>query len=155
MIVVDSREKRPLPIGGRTTTGTLKFGDYTVEGLRHWTAVEYKSGTDWAGCCYTVKSRERLYKQLCRLRDNVRHPLLVVQEPPSEAVLQRYMRSSRTRRRGELYDYAYHYSTIVPIQIAATPKHAARLVEAWLGALRCKNCGDMGVVCKCGMKQEI
>jgi ERCC4-type nuclease len=72
IVVVDTREKQPLPlyanhsnwIGGEGR-GTMKTGDYTVEGMEGLLALERKNLTDLAAC--TVYYRERFLATCARL----------------------------------------------------------------------------------------
>ncbi len=72
-IVVDSREQLPFSFKGHTcyegttvTTGTLNTGDYSLEGLTSFVAVERKSLPDLVMCL--GKERERFVRELERGR---------------------------------------------------------------------------------------
>jgi len=86
-IVVDSREKKPLPISYPIVRAALKYGDYAVQGREGVVAIEWKSAWDWVSCCRSKANRARLERQVKDLVDNVRCPLLVVELPPPEYVV--------------------------------------------------------------------
>ena len=87
-IIVDTREQDPLvpwrkrgengPIPLETVRGTLATGDYSVEGLEDWVAVERKSREDLYGTLFGVsgdtalgearENQERFRRELERLR---------------------------------------------------------------------------------------
>jgi DNA excision repair protein ERCC-4 len=67
VIVVDSREQRPLEFTLPTERGTLQTGDYSIRGLEHFVAIERKSVNDLVNCLMG-KQRERFERELSRGR---------------------------------------------------------------------------------------
>jgi len=67
-IVVDTREQAPFPFpeGVETIKGTLKTGDYSIEGLTNLVCVERKSLQDMVGCC--GQHRDRFKNELHRMQ---------------------------------------------------------------------------------------
>lgn len=71
-IVIDTREQKPYGgIRGRfdhpSKKGTLKTGDYSIEGYEDRFAVERKSLDDWVGS--TTQGRERFEREMVRLSE--------------------------------------------------------------------------------------
>jgi len=66
-IIIDSREQAPFvfPEGVESVVGTLKTGDYSIEGLTNLVCVERKSLQDMVGCC--GQHRERFNNELHRM----------------------------------------------------------------------------------------
>ena len=78
VIVVDTREQRPLPFARmRTQTATLPVGDYSILGAETLFAVERKSVADLVSCCMG-ENRERFERELHRLRGYGFKRLLIV-----------------------------------------------------------------------------
>jgi hypothetical protein len=72
IVIVDTREKEPLPIYEKHPNwiagerrGTLKTGDYTVEGMGSVLCLEHKSLPDLVAC--TVSYRQRFIDSCHRL----------------------------------------------------------------------------------------
>lgn len=72
VVIVDTREKEPLPIYGNHPNwiagerrGTLKTGDYTVEGMETLLCLERKSLADIVACA--VSDRKRFLKVCSRI----------------------------------------------------------------------------------------
>ena len=86
-LVIDTREKQPILWVPESVRKCLKYGDYALEGKEGIAAVELKQKWDWVSCLHNRAGRNRLERQLARLVENVRHPLLIVLEPPPEDVI--------------------------------------------------------------------
>lgn len=64
--VVDTREQLPFDLAPlRMISGTLAAGDYSVQGLENYVAIERKSLADLVSCCGA--ERERFERELQRL----------------------------------------------------------------------------------------
>jgi DNA excision repair protein ERCC-4 len=89
MIVIDTREQRPLIFGGdvQTVSGTLETGDYSVAGMEEQVTVERKSLPDLVMC--VSWERDRFWRELDRM---ARMPMaaIMVEAPLSAAVRWQY-----------------------------------------------------------------
>ena len=67
-IIIDSREQTPFkfPEGIETVRGSLRTGDYSIEGLTNMVIVERKSLQDIVGCC--GQHRDRFKNELHRMQ---------------------------------------------------------------------------------------
>lgn len=76
-IVVDTREQRPWDFGSDlicrlmggpliSVRGTLPTGDYSVQGLEGFCAIERKSLPDFVACC--TRERDRFKAEMARLK---------------------------------------------------------------------------------------
>jgi DNA excision repair protein ERCC-4 len=65
-VICDTREQRPFDlIPMNVVRGTLQTGDYSVQGLEHFIALERKSLQDLIGCIGS--DRERFEKEIQRM----------------------------------------------------------------------------------------
>jgi ERCC4-type nuclease len=85
VIVIDSREQRPLTFGAAQETRrvALRSGDYSVAGLVDRVAIERKSLADLYNC--VGWSRERFERELARL-SALRYAALVVEGTMAEVL---------------------------------------------------------------------
>lgn len=93
-IVVDTREQDPyeFPIAVR---GTLKQGDYSLEGLQHVVVVERKSLPDLVSSL--MQGRKRFRREMERLQESVRWPWLVVESSLSAIAAGNYRSEANPR----------------------------------------------------------
>lgn len=102
-IIVDSREQRPFlmeDLGFKVKIGTLKTGDYTVEGLEKKITVERKSLPDLLSC--VGSNRVRFEKELKRMLAFESSCVIV-------SALEQ-----------EIFKGNWHYSKIVPKQVVGS-----------------------------------
>jgi len=75
---VDTREQTPWEFGDQEILRTkLDQGDYSLEGLEHLVSIERKSLPDLAGSI--TKGRDRFMREIERLRDLVRWPIIYIE----------------------------------------------------------------------------
>lgn len=128
VIVVDSREKKPLPISRLPVVkGTLLTGDYGTLGVESLLTIERKSLDDLAGCC-TGMNRARFERELCRLRGYSFARLLIIGDQRDLASGNYH---SKIRPASVLATLAAFEVRYIPIVYAETPTIGARLVEKW------------------------
>lgn len=75
VVVVDTREQLPLALPN-SRRGTLRVGDYSLEGMEEVVAVERKSLADLFGCI--GRERERFERELEKLA-KLPYPALVIE----------------------------------------------------------------------------
>lgn len=142
VIVVDSREQRPLPLQSvidrhrlpfEIRRGTLRTADYSILGLEHLCLVERKSVSDLAGV--VGHGRERFERELARLRDETRAAFLVVEGSASDILLHRHLghRIHASHVFGSLAAWSLDYG--VHTVIAGSPLAAAEYVVRLFGAV--------------------
>lgn len=85
-IKIDSREQRPYEFKN-TEVGTLQTGDYSIQGLENYIAIERKELNDLIGCLTT--GRERFKRELYRGRA-LEYFALVVEASLSDIVSGKY-----------------------------------------------------------------
>lgn len=93
-VLVDTREKpghcwfEQALADGSARRATLPTADYTVEGLEHVVLVERKSLGDLVACC--GYARARFERELKRLADETRLPVLCIEAVVAEVELHHY-----------------------------------------------------------------
>jgi ERCC4-type nuclease len=130
VIVVDSREQDPLKFTRLQAVERALFtGDYSICGLESQFAVERKSLDDIANCCLS-SNRDRLERELCRLR-GYRFKRLLIVGSRAEIIAQRY--HSRIAPKAVLATLgAFEVRYDLPIVFTGTPEEAATAIERWV-----------------------
>jgi ERCC4-type nuclease len=130
IILVDSREQAPLPVGRYlpTLTAGLQTGDYSLLGFEHDFAVERKSIADLTGSLVGV-NRERFERELHRLRGFRFKRLLVVGDP--EDIQKHRYRSKIPPKSVFATLAAYEMRFDLPVIWQPGELEAARLVARW------------------------
>jgi ERCC4-type nuclease len=132
IIRADSREQLPLRFKRLRCVydQTLSEGDYQILGVKGF-AVERKGSLDeLAGNC-VGQSRERLEKELFRLRPYRFKRLLIVGAVCDEDILCYRYRSAISPKcvLGSLYAWQARFD--IPFVLTSTPEKASRLLELW------------------------
>jgi ERCC4-type nuclease len=74
--IIDSREQLPYDLAPmRAKAGTLAAGDYSIDALEDYIAIERKSLTDFLACCGV--ERERFTREIQRLRSYETRAIIV------------------------------------------------------------------------------
>lgn len=80
-IIIDTREKCPVIADTQYNVPmvrkTLRYGDYSVQGLERFIAIERKSTGDFLTCL--GKRRKNFNAQIGRLQEHVKRPFLLVE----------------------------------------------------------------------------
>lgn len=88
-IVIDTREQLPWNFApNRTVRAALGQGDYSLEGLQHFVAIERKSINDLVGSL--TAGRDRFKRELLRMRSLVAHPWILVECTLDDIAERRY-----------------------------------------------------------------
>jgi ERCC4-type nuclease len=128
-IIIDSREQVPLCFSRlQAVPGTLYTGDYSIAGLQDSFAIERKSISDLANCC-TGENRERLERELLRLRGYRFRRLLVVGTREDIAAGRYHSRIAPKAILATLGAFEVRYR--IPVVHVPTPEAAAREIERW------------------------
>lgn len=128
VIVVDSREKKPLPFAHfPTERATLYTGDYSARGLEGSFCIERKSLADLVGSL--THDRDRFTRELERMRGYAFRRLLVIGSR-SEVEAHAYRgKATPAAILGSLWAFEIRYG--VPVVFAQTPEEGAEQVERW------------------------
>jgi ERCC4-type nuclease len=132
VIVIDSREQRPLDFGPgvQTVRAALAAGDYSILGLEHQVAVERKSLGDLLSSI--THERERFERELRILRP-YRFKAIVIESTWAAILMKQYSRRvSPMAVVGTLAAYAIRYG--VNVLMAEDHDTAALLVHRMLAA---------------------
>jgi len=129
VIVIDSREQKPLPFERlKTEIGTLAVGDYSVWGLEGLFSIERKSIDDLAKCC-VGQNRDRVERELAKLRGYRFKRLLV---GGSEEDIFRCRYHSSIEPKSVLATLAaWEVRFDVSVVFIACPRLAGRKIESW------------------------
>lgn len=129
VVVVDNREKMPLPIRRlQTVRGTLQTGDYSAQGAEHLISIERKSLPDAVQSC--IHERARFEAELHRLRGFHFARLLIIGRR-DDLVAGRYRSKVNPKSiLNSLHAFEARYN--VPAVWADTPAAGASLVECWV-----------------------
>ncbi len=128
VIVIDTREQTPLPIGHlKSVPGTLTSGDYSVSGFENRFSVERKSLPDLIASL--TSERERFERECHRLRGYTFARLLIVGDCARLADLLKRRKTGLRSIIGSLGAIEARFS--LPVVWAATPEAAAQRVENW------------------------
>ena len=129
VIVIDSREQRPLAFSTPTMRGTLVTGDYSLGGLERFVAIERKSPDDLVACL-KGKERERFERECSRLR-GLDYGALVVECDLAALADGRYR--SRMEPKAVIQSImAFSVRYRLPVFFTQDRAHAARVVESLL-----------------------
>jgi ERCC4-type nuclease len=123
-ILIDTREQQPLvfPGGVETSIVTLRQGDYSLQGLEDIAVIERKGLGDLVACC--TNQRDRFERELTRLRDFVRWPILLVEATMQDVTSGDY-RSLAAPQAVIASTIHWHLRYDIPTVWAGTPAHAA------------------------------
>lgn len=128
IVLVDTREKTPLPFANLTTERrTLPTGDYSVLGFERDFSIERKSIEDLIQSL--THGRDRFSRELQRMRAFDFRRLLVV---GTLADLEEHRYRSLANPKavvGSLFAFEARFD--VPVFFSATPESAATLIERW------------------------
>lgn len=127
VVVVDTREQLPWEFEVPTVRGTLKTGDYSVQGLEHSVAIERKSLADLVGSL--TAGRERFLRECDRLM-TYRFKAIVV-EGSTEQVWGQAYRSSVSPQSIIASTLAITVDRGVPVIWSGNREHAQWSAE-WL-----------------------
>lgn len=129
VIVIDSREQNPLHfLDLPSEVGTLQTGDYSFRGGEPLFAVERKTVPDLVRCC-TGENRDRLFRELHRLRGFRFKRLLVIGD---RETIERSEYHSRVSPKAILATLAALEARFdVPVVFCPSPEEAACLIESW------------------------
>jgi len=126
-LIVDSREREPLPLAYPFIVAGLQSGDYSIAGCENLFAVERKSIPDLVGCC-CGENRARFERELHRLR-GFRFARLLIVGSRAEIETGRYRSGiAPASVLGTIAAFEVRY---VPVVWCADPERAARQVESW------------------------
>lgn len=128
VLLIDSREQRPLSFTGPTQRVTLATGDYSVLGLEDRVAIERKSLDDLIRCLST--DRERFERELARAR-GYNYFAVVVEGRWSDVLDGQYRSAMQPNAVFEsISALSVRYG--VPFLFAESRSIAARMVESLL-----------------------
>ena len=143
MIIVDTREKRPLTFRHlKSTRATLQSGDYSAGGLTDVFTVERKTMIDLV--ITLQRERDRFMRELHRLRGFPSARLLII---GTLAELNHLIAAGYTRLRlieHNLLSIEERFQ--LPIHRVDTPEQAALLVETWAFTAWRNAAAKLGVV---------
>lgn len=127
--IIDTREQMPLDLQPLATVrGTLKTGDYSLQGYEEKVSIERKSLDDFIQCC--TYQRERFERELDRLREFT-YKAIVVESTWSAIELKQYRGASHPNSiLGSAMGFAL--SANVPIIMAGSHATAGKLVARLL-----------------------
>ena len=129
VIVVDSREQLPLRFANLPAVGgTLQSGDYSIQGLEEYFAVERKSISDLVSCC-SGDGRQRFQRELHRLRGFAFARLLIVGSREDIETGSYHSQIKPLSVLNSLLAWEVRYR--VPAVFVPTPEAAAEQVESW------------------------
>jgi len=126
VMVIDTREQAPLPVGEHITSG-LRAGDYSFVGGEDFFAVERKSVEDLVGSL--TRDRERFENECHRLRGYCFKRLLIVGK---ESDVWNHGYRSRAVPKAIMHSlYAFEIRYDLPFVFCAQPEEAGRLIRRW------------------------
>ena len=130
VVVIDSREKTPLPIKRlETVRDGLVSGDYSFQGGEHLFAIERKSIPDLVSCCMG-ENRLRFERECARLR-GLRFKRLLIVGPRWMIDAHRY--KSQIKPKAVLHSLsAWECRFDLPVVFTEHETHAAEMVESWV-----------------------
>lgn len=129
MIIIDTREQKPLTFGLPSERGTLPTGDYSLAGLEDSIAIERKSVNDLVGCL-KGKERERFERELARGAD-MDYFALVIEADLADLASGNY-RSRMTPKSVIQSLMAFSVRYRLPVFFCPGRAYAARVVESLL-----------------------
>ena len=129
ILIIDSREQTPLFFPKlKTIRVGLTTGDYSIQGLENYFAVERKSIADLVGCC-VGENRERFERELMRLK-GIDFRRLIIVGSREDVWQQRYHSNVNPRAvMGSISTWEIRYS--LPVCWFANPAEASAQIESW------------------------
>jgi len=126
-LIIDSREKTPLPFSVPTLRAGLMTADYSIQGLEHLFGVERKSLDDLASSC--TAGRDRFERELVRLRGYRFKRLLIIGDRQDIEDGNYRSRANPKAILATLAAFEVRYD--LPVVWAPTPEHGGQLIEEW------------------------
>jgi hypothetical protein len=126
-ILVDTREKRPLPFTFPTASASLPTGDYSIAGLDHEFAVERKTIADLFSSL--THGRDRFMREIQRLRAFTFPRLLVI--GTQQNVEDARQHSQGINPKAILNSLHAIEAKGVPVVFTPSPGDASVMVERW------------------------